>query len=243
MPRPDPPPLPPSFLGVLTGFACVFLLFSRREKKPELDDAEVLLQIATQEMREAQARNRERAVQAITQKNNLQALVDQTQKMVDRLETKAEAAREEGDLERERDLRAERDKYQETLAQTQTSLQNAIVTTEAVKTAMRREEERIRARTSQALAMKAVGKQAQIEMVIEQSRLAMTTSQAAELFTRAQAKIQQAQAWTRLMAQIRETVETLEAAADASDDAALRQRLLDGRDRLRERALDPRLGL
>lgn len=91
--------------------------------------------------------------------------------------------------------------------------------------------------------MRASAKQAQIEREIERNRLAMTTSPIAELFTRAQAKIQQAQARTRLMAQIRETAELLEIAADASDDVALKRRFLDGRDRLRERALDPRLGL
>ena len=73
-------------LGVLLGFACVFFLFVKREeKKPRGDDAEMMLERAQQQMREVQARNRERMVQAITQKNNLQALADQTQKMVNNL--------------------------------------------------------------------------------------------------------------------------------------------------------------
>ena len=83
-------------VGVLLGFACVFL-FVKREKKPPADTAEALLEAAQQEMREAQAKNRERAVQAITQKNHLQALADQTQKMVNNLQAKAQKAREDGD--------------------------------------------------------------------------------------------------------------------------------------------------
>ena len=66
-------------------------------KLDQLEDPEILLQQAQQEMREAQAKNRERAVQAITQKNHLQALADQTQKMVNNLQAKAQKAREDGD--------------------------------------------------------------------------------------------------------------------------------------------------
>lgn len=233
-----------TFLGVLVGFACTLVLFSRRPKKPPVDDAEVLLQEAQQQMREAQARNREHAVQAITQKNNLQALVNQTQERVSRLEERAELARQEGDTEREQDILAERGQYLLTLSRTQASLQQAIETAEAIKTAMRREEERIRAETARALAMKAQFKQLQIELAIEKSRLAMTTTTAAELFTRAQAKIQQAQARRNLMTQIRQTVEALETAAQEGavrgDDATSRVLLIEC-DKLKMKALDPHL--
>ncbi len=233
-----------SFLGVLVGFTCALILFSKREKKPPVDDAEVLLQQAQQQMREAQAKNRERAVQAITQKNNLEAIVDQTQKTISRLEERAELARQEGDTERGQSLLAERSQYLLTLTQTQASLQNAIETTEAVKTAMRREEEQIRSETARALAMKAQYKQAQIELAIQKSRLAMTTNHATELFARAQAKIQQAQARRDLITQIRETVETLETAAEDAmqrGDHETSGRLLNERDRLKARALAPHL--
>jgi phage shock protein A len=233
-----------SLLGVLIGFACVFFLFAKRDRTPPQDDAETLLQIAQQEMREAQAKNRERAVQAITQKNNLQALVDQTQKMVTRLEERAEAARQADDPDLEQDLLAERSQYLLTLTQTQASLTSAIETTEAVKTAMRREEERIRAQTAQALAMKAQQRQALIEFTIEKSRLGMTTSYATDLFERAQVKIQQTQARRDLMAQIRKTVEALEEAAEAaarSGNTALSRQLLSEGDELKKAGLNPRL--
>lgn len=232
-------------LGVLLGFACVFFLFVKREeKKPPVDDAEMLLEHAQQQMREAQARNRERTVQAITQKNNLQALFDQTQKMVNNLRAKADKAHAEGDIGLERQLRAEQERYQRSVQQMETSLRRAIETTEAVKTAMRGEEEAIRTRTVQALAMKTFYKQAQIEFEIEKNKLGMTTTKVGGLFERAQAKIQSAQARRDLMARIRKAAEVLEAAAEEAarkGDVALSQRLLSERDGLKKAALDPKL--
>ena len=233
------------FLGVLLGFACVFFLFVRREdKKPPGDDAKMLLEHAQQQMREAQARNRERAVSAITQKNNLQALVDQMQKMVAWLEEQAKTARQEGDTEREQDLLAEHGQSLLTLMQTQASLKAAIETTEAVKAAMRREEEGIRAKTAEAVAMKAQYRQAQIEFEIEKSRLGMTTTRAGDLFERAQAKIQRAQARRDLMVRIRRAAEILEEAAEAAEragDADMSRRLLSEQEELKKTALNPKL--
>lgn len=234
-----------SLVGVLLGFTCVFFLFvKRQEKKPPVDDAELLLQSAQSQMREAQAKNRERAVEAITQKNNLQALADQTRKMVIDLEERAELARHKGSADRADALLAERDQYQATLTQVQNSLASAIETSEAVKTAMRREEERIRAQTAQALAMKAQQRQAQIEFEMEKSRLGLTTTKAGELFERAQSRIQQAQARRDLMAQMRKTVGVLEEAAEAaasSGDGVLNRRLLSAREALAKAGLNPKL--
>ncbi len=231
-------------VGVLLGFACVFFLFVKRQRKPPQDDAETLLQLAQQEMREAQARNRSRAVEAITQKNNLQALADQTQKMVNNLQVKAQKAREEGDVGLERQLTVEQKRYERSLDKMTTGLQSAIEAAEAVKDAMRREEESIRSKTAEALSMKALYRQAQIEFEIEKSRLGMTTTKAGEWFERAQAKIQQAQARRDLMTQIRKTAEVLEEAAEAAareGNTALSRRLLSERDELKQVGLNPRL--
>ncbi len=232
-------------LGVLLGFACVFFLFVKREeKKPPQDDAEAMLQHAQQQMRESQAKNRSRAVEAITQKNNLQALFDQTQKMVNNLQAKAQKAREEGDTGLERQLTVEQERYERSLEKMEITLQSAIGAAEAVKTAMRREEEGIRTKTAEALSMKAQYRQAQIEFEIEQSRLGMTTTKAGDLFERAQAKIQQAQARRDLMARIRKAAEALEEAAEAAErngDAALSRRLLSEQEGLKRAALDPKL--
>ena len=232
-------------LGVLLGFACVFFLFVRREeKKPPLDNAERMLERAQQQMHEVQARNRERMVEAITQKNNLQALLDQTEKMVENMRAKADNAYAEGNIVLERQLRVEQQRYQQSVQQMETSLQSAIKTTEAVKIAMRAQEESVRTRTAQALAMRASYKQAQIEFEIEKSRLGMTTTKAGDLFERAQAKIQSSQARRDLMGRIRQAAEALEEAAEAAErngDAALSRRLLSKRDDLKRAALDPEL--
>ena len=204
----------------------------------------MLLEHAQQQRREAQARNRERTVQAITQKNNLQALFDQTQKMVNNLRARADKAHAEGDIGLERQLRAEQERYQRSVQQMETSLRRAIETTEAVKTAMRGEEEAIRTRTVQALAMKTFYKEAQIEFEIEKNKLGMTTTKVGDLFERAQAKVQSAQARRDLMAQVRKAAEALEeaaAAAERAGDTSLSRRLLSERDGLKTAALDPKL--
>ena len=160
------------------------------------------------------------------------------------MQAKAQKAREEGDVDLERQLTVEQERYQRSVQQMETSLQSAIKTTEAVKITMRREEEAIRTRTAQTLAMKAQYRQAQIEFDIERSQLGMTTTKAGDLFERAQSKIQQAQARRDLMAQIRRTAELLEEAAGAAErdgNAALSRRLLSEREGLRRAALDPRL--
>ncbi len=161
-------------------------------KLDQLEDPEILLQQAQQEMREAQAKNRERAVQAITQKNNLQALVDQTQKMVDNLGAKAEIALKNGDRDLARQLLIEKGQYDNTLTSTKASLAQALETTDAVKQAMRREEERIRAKTAQALSMKAQWKQAQIENSMNKALEGMSADGTDQAFERAAAKISNA---------------------------------------------------
>jgi len=158
-------------------------------KLDQLEDPEILLQQAQQEMRENQAKNRERAVQAITQKNNLQALVDQTQKTVDNLQAKAEVALRNGDKDLARQLLVEKQQYEGTLVGTKQSLQAALDSIEAIKTAIRHEEERIRAKTAQALAMKAQWKQSQIEISINKALEGFTTDGTDQAFERAQQKI------------------------------------------------------
>ncbi len=230
-----------SLTGVLLGFACVFSLLVKRDKKASLLTSEVLLQQAQQQMREAQAKNRERAVQAITMKNNLQALLDQTRKTVDRLTQQAEASTEAGMAE---ERLAERDKHQETLAQLEVSLAAATTTTETVKTAMRREEERVRAMTAEALALRAQEKQAQIEIELAKARLAMTTSLATDLFVQAREKIKQTKAQRDLIMQIAQTVETLDTAAqeaEAAGNEMLRQKLIASRNALRDSTLNAAL--
>ena len=61
-------------------------------------------------------------------------------------------------------------------------------TTEAIKAAIRREEERIRAKTAQAMAMKTQWKQSQIEISLNKALEGMTTDGTDAAFDRAAAR-------------------------------------------------------
>lgn len=229
-----------SLLGVLIGFACVFPLLFKREKKP-VRDAEFLLQQAQIQMRDAQAKNRARAVEVITQKNNLQALVDQTQKRVDRLTERAESVDPTVDGNVQRDFLAERGKLQISLAEMQAALATAVGAAEAVKIAMRREEEFVRLKVTEALVLKAQERQAQIEIAFAKSIMAETTNLGTGLFVQAREKVQHKAAQRDLIMQIAQTVETLNAAAEEADGEVSRQKLIETRDALRQSALNKAL--
>ena len=159
----------------------------------KLEDPELLLSQAQTEMRELHAKNRERAVQAITQKNNLQQMVDDTQKRVDMLQQKAELALKRGDRDLALQLLKEKQQFDVTLTATRDSLNQAIETSEAVKTAIKREEERIRAKTAEALALKAQWKNSQIQIAMNKALESMQGIDDTEhAFGRAQAKIKNA---------------------------------------------------
>ena len=162
-------------------------------KLDQIEDPEVLLSQAQREMTEMHARNRERAVQAITQKNNLQQMVDDTQKRVDNLQAKAELALKRGDRDLAKQLLTEKQQYMTTLEMTRTSLAQAQETVDSVKTAIKREEERIRQKTAEALAMKAQWKSSQIQIEMNKALENMGgIEDTSQVFERAQAKIRNA---------------------------------------------------
>lgn len=134
-----------------------------------LDDPEVLLQQAQQEMKENQARNRSRMVEVITLKNNLQALADQHKNTVDNFADKIEFAQFKENAKEVQELQAAQDRATATLAATEKSLLEAVEVAEAVKEKMQAEEKRIHAKTAQALALKAMWKQCQIETLIDKA--------------------------------------------------------------------------
>jgi phage shock protein A len=157
------------------------------------EDPELLLQSAQEEMRAVHAKNRERAVQAITQKNNLQQMVDDLQKKVDTLQSKAELSLKRGDRDLALQLLKEKQGYEQTLQMTRVQLEQAIETSEAVKKAIKSEEERIRQKTAEALALKAQWKNAQIQIEMDKALQSIQGIEDTEQsFTRAQAKIKNA---------------------------------------------------
>jgi len=204
-------------------------------KLDEVEDPEILLSQAQREMQEMHARNRERAVQAITQKNNLQQMVDDTQKRVDNLQAKAELALKRGDRELALQLLREKQQYETTLTATRESLAQAVETVESVKVAIRREEERIRTKTAEALALKAQWKNSQIQNAMHKALDGIgSIDQTTQTFERAQAKIRTANSESSARAEMaKERVENRVADLDeavgtsAAEDelAALEQKL------------------
>ena len=133
------------------------------------EDPEIILNEAVRDMKENQIKNRELAVQAITQKNNLQAEVDKEERLVAEYERKATVALQSGNRELAKQFLKEKALHDGTLNSMRTNLVAATEASEKVKQAIRQEEERIRVRTSEALAMKANMKQAQIQIKINKA--------------------------------------------------------------------------
>lgn len=202
----------------------------------KLEDPEVLLSQAQREMQEMHAKNRERAVQAITQKNNLQQMVDDTQKRVNDLQSKAELALKRGDRDLALQLLKEKQQYETTLTTTKASLAQALETVESVKTAIRREEERIRTKTAEALALRAQWKNSQIQNAMHKALDGMGIDQTAQTFERAQEKIRTANSESQARAEMaRERVEGRVASLDEAVGVSAAEEEL--------AALESRLGL
>jgi phage shock protein A len=163
------------------------LIFGTLDK---LENPEVIIDEAVREMRENQVKNRERAVQAITQKNNLQALVDREEKIARDLEGKATFALQQGNRELARTLLREKGTRDSNLEQLKASLAKAVETVEAIKTAIRREEDTIRVKTAEAMRLKTDLKSSQIQIEINKALEGFNFEDTTQSFGRAQERIQ-----------------------------------------------------
>lgn len=162
-------------------------------KLDQMENPEILLQQAAREMRENLAENRQRAVTAITQKNNLKALIEEQEKRVATLEAQAELAVKRGDRDLARRVLREKLTFESTLAGTRASYDQAVQASEAIKVAIRRQEETVRQRTAEALAKRAQWKQAQIQIEIDKALNGLTFEDESSTWERASEKIQTAQ--------------------------------------------------
>ncbi len=163
-------------------------------KVEQIENPEILLDQARREMQEALARNRERAIQAITQKNLLQAEVDKLERTVRDLERKAELALQHGKRDLAIQIVREKKAQESALQSLRASLQQAIETVESVKQAIRRQEEEVRVKTAQALALKARWKQAQIQTAINKALEGITLESLESSWSAAEQRIQRAEA-------------------------------------------------
>jgi len=171
-------------------FAWLKALFNRLMNR--LEDPDLMLDQARREMQETLQTNKERAIQAITQRNNLQAMVDEHVRKVENLENQAIQALKMGNRDLARQLLREKANYQATLESLRASLAQANNTVEQVKLAIRRQEEEVRRRTAEALAMKAQYKQAQIEAALSKTLDEFTTEVQFGSFEAAAERIRQA---------------------------------------------------
>jgi phage shock protein A len=131
-----------------------------------LENPTLLLQQAQEDMQKLHRENRERAVRAITAKNNLQQQVSEMERKVNDLGAKAELALKRGQRDIALQLLKEKQSYQGSLDGMQSSLQQAIETSEAVKEHIRREGDKIREKMAQATALKVEWENAKIQQEI-----------------------------------------------------------------------------
>ncbi len=163
-------------------------------KVEEIENPEILLDQARREMQETLARNRERAIQAITQKNLLQAEVDKLERTVRDLERKTELALQQGKRDLALQIVREKKAQEQALESLRASLQQATETVEAIKLAIRRQEEEVRVKTAQALALKARWKQAQIQTAINKALEGISVENLESSWNAAEQRIQRAEA-------------------------------------------------
>lgn len=167
-------------------------IFNRGMDK--LEDPDVMLDQARRDMQEALVSNREKAVQAITQRNRLQSLYNEHLKKGEQLEQQAVMALQQGKRDLARNFVREKANNDAVLGQLKVSLDNANQAVEAVKVAIKRQEEEVRKKAAEALAMKAQWKQAQIQNSISKALEGLTFENQFEGFGAAKERIEEAQA-------------------------------------------------
>ncbi len=184
-------------------FAWLRALFGRTMDK--LEDPEIMLDQARRDMQSALTGNREKAVQAITQRNRLQQMLDDATRKSAQLEQQATTALRQGNRDLAKQFLREKTSNDTTIETLKGTLATAVETVEQVKVAIKRQEEEVKKKTAEALAMKAQWKQAQIQESIGRALEGLTFENEYEgSFAAARDKIKdkqaEAQARTEMMA-------------------------------------------
>ncbi|MBC8139107.1 MAG: PspA/IM30 family protein [Fibrella sp.] len=141
-------------------------------------DPTLLLEQAQREMQEMHARNRDVAVRAITEKNNLEQMVKDLERKISLLRAKAQLAEERGDGDLAEQLRQEATSYDAVLVETTASWEKAKATTEQVKATIKSEEERIRQKTTEAMLLKTQWNTMQLQRSLFASLIEVNTGAA-----------------------------------------------------------------
>jgi phage shock protein A len=153
-------------------FAWLKAVFHRGMDK--LEDPEIMLDQARRDMQQALIANREKAVQAITQKNRLQGMLENAERKSAQMEAQATTALKRGDRELAKNFLREKATTDATIATLRTTYAAALETVEQVKVAIKRQEEEVRRKTAEALALKAQWKQSQIQSSITKALEGLT---------------------------------------------------------------------
>ncbi len=171
-------------------FNWIKALFNRMMNK--LEDPDLMLEAARRDMQDTLRANKEKAVHAIAQRNNLAAMVEDLERKSTNLENQAVMAVKQGNRDLARQLLREKANYQNSLESLKVSLATAGQTVDVVKVAIRQQEEQVRRKTAEALAMKAQYKQAQIENSINKALEGFTTEAQFGTFEAAAERIREA---------------------------------------------------
>lgn len=166
-------------------------LFNRTMDKVE--DPEIMLDQARRDMSAALIANREKAVQAITQKNRLQGMLEEATKKSTTLEQNAVMALKQGNRDLAQQFMREKMTNDAVLTQLTESYNKAAAVVESVKVAIKRQEEEVRKKTAEALALKAQWKQAQIQNSISKALDGLTFENQFESFGAASERIKMMQ--------------------------------------------------
>lgn len=153
-------------------FAWLKAIFNRGMDK--LEDPDIMLDQAKRDMQQALTANREKAVQAITQKNRLQQMLDEQVKKAAQLEQQATTALRQGNRELARSFMREKATTDSTIETLKSTLAQAVETVDQVKIAIKRQEDEVRKKTAEALALKAQWKQSQIQSSITKALEGLT---------------------------------------------------------------------
>jgi len=172
-------------------FNWIKALFNRTMDKVE--DPEIMLDQARRDMQTALIGNREKAVQAITQKNRLQGMLEEATKKSTTLEQNAVMALKQGNRDLAQQFMREKMTNDAVITQLTESYNKAAAVVESVKVAIKRQEEEVRKKTAEALALKAQWKQAQIQNSISKALDGLTFENQFESFGAASERIKMMQ--------------------------------------------------
>lgn len=154
-----------------------------------IEDPEMMIDLARREMQELLMKNKERAVQAVTQRNRLQMMVNQTESQIKQNEAQATRALQMGNEEMAKAFMREQIVNKATLEQLLKALDQADKIVEQVKVAIKNQEAECRKKAAEALALKAQWKGAQVQNAIMKALDGMSFENPLEGYGAAKEKI------------------------------------------------------